>query len=60
MKANRSLIAGICLLAAAIVNFCLAFKGNGNDFAIRIFDGIFFSVGVFLTWKEWKKRKQEV
>lgn len=58
MKANRLLIAGICFFVAATVNFCLAFWGNSNNFGIRIFDGIFFSVGIFLAWKEWNKQKE--
>lgn len=59
MKTKRLWIAGICFFAAAAVNFCLAFMGNGDNFGIRILDGIFFSVGIFLAWREWNRQKQD-
>ena len=56
MKRNRLVFAGICFFAAAAANFCLAFTGYGGNFGNRIFGGIFFSVGLFLAWREWKKQ----
>ena len=56
VKINRLLMAAICLFAGAVANFCLAFIGN--NFVIRILDGIFFSVGAFLALREWNKQKK--
>ena len=58
MKANRLLIAATCFLAASLLNFCLAFVGDSNNFAARIVDGFVFLVCLFFAWREWNKQKQ--
>ena len=56
MKANRLLIAAILFSIAVVAEFWLAF--TGNDPVIRIFDGIVFSVGMFLALRGWKKQRE--
>ncbi|MBD5526195.1 MAG: hypothetical protein HDR04_17610 [Lachnospiraceae bacterium] len=56
MKANRLLIAAMIFLIAVVAEFWLAFIGNNS--VIRILDGIFFSVGMFLALRGWKKQRE--
>ena len=56
MKANRLLIAAMIFLIAVVAEFWLAFIGNNS--VIRILDGIFFSVGMLLALRGWKKQRE--
>ena len=56
MKENRLLIAAIIFLIAVVAEFWLAFTGNNP--VTRIFDGIVFSVGMFLALRGWKKQRE--
>ncbi|MDE7132829.1 MAG: hypothetical protein K2O65_13695 [Lachnospiraceae bacterium] len=56
MKENRLLIAAIIFLIAVVAEFWLAFTGNAP--VTRIFDGIVFSVGMFLALRGWKKQRE--
>ncbi len=56
MKENRLLIAAILFLIAVVAEFWLAYTGNNP--VTRIFDGIFFSIGMFLALRGWKKQRE--
>ena len=56
MKENRLLIAAILFSIAVVAEFWLAF--TGNDSVTRIFDGIVFSVGMFLALRGWKNQRE--
>lgn len=54
MKATRALVAGLCLSAGAVVQFCLAFSGNSAE---RILSGGLFASAAFIAWREWDRER---